>query len=265
MPAKYKYAREGAQFFQGLSTKFGSGKGAAVDQLLRNIGLLFSESDPRHAPLIPIDGIKEVFPVAVVHEPLLCSGFASHALATEFAEGLSRLKLVAGIQIHPLQVVAIEDLERIEPYLTDREFTLADCFRAKIYEDPKHQWTLWDFLRLRYLPSRGIAPRGNARLDAIFDWLMMAAMWRVYRGEYRDPSFGKIAPSERACVCVRPLDGDDLLFDEWKVLSEHESVAEAYRAYDELCRDGCPAQQIKARTFDLLVTDRFGIEIHRPN
>jgi hypothetical protein len=141
---------------------------------------------------------------------------------------------------------------------------MADCFRAKIYEDPKHHWTFWDFMRLRYLPSRGIALRENARLDTLFDWLMMAAMWRIYRGDYRDPSFGNIEPSERACLCVKPLDGDDVLFDEWKVLSEHETVAEAYRAYDEVRSGGVPLQQTNARTFELLVTDRFGIEVVRP-
>jgi hypothetical protein len=243
---------------------FGKGKGAAVEQLLRIIGAVFAERDAQPAPLIPVGEIKEVFPVVVVHEPVLCSGFASQALAAEFSTGVSQLQLISSVQVQPLQVVAIQDLENLEPYLVDQEFTIADCFRAKIYEDPKHHWAFWDFVRLRYLPSRGIAPRGNARLNAVFDWLVESVIWRTYRGDYRDPSFGTIERSEHACVCVRPLDGDDVLLDEWKVLSEHSGVVEAYRALDELVEHGVPQQDINAQRFELLVADRFGVEIRRP-
>ena len=264
VPDAQKYAGEAGPFFQGLSSKFGSGRGAAVEQLLRNIGAVFAKTDAQHAPSIPTGEIKEVFPVAIVHEPVLCSGFATHALAAEFNAGVSQLELISDIQIHPLQVMAIGDLENLEPYLIDQEFTITDCLRAKIYEDPKHHWAFWDFIRQRYLPSRGIAPRGNVRLNAVFDWLVESVMWRTYRGDYREPSFGNIERSERACVCVRPLDGDDVLLEEWKVFSEHSTAAEAYSAFDELFDRGVPKQELGARRFELLVADQFGVEIPRP-
>ena len=120
-------------------------------------------------------------------------------LGAEFKTGVSQLALIPDVQIHPLQVVAVGDLENLEPYLVDQEFTMTDCLRAKIYEDPKHHWAFWDFIAQRYLPSRGIATRGNARLNAIFDWLVESVIWRTYRGDYRDPSFS-IERSEHAWV-----------------------------------------------------------------
>jgi hypothetical protein len=56
----------------------------------------------------------------------------------------------------------------------------------------------------------------------------------------------------------RPLDGDEVLLDEWRVLSEHNTVAEAYSRLDELLQCGIPQQDIDARTFQLSVADQFG-------
>jgi hypothetical protein len=141
---------------------------------------------------------------------------------------------------------------------------MEECFRAKIYEDQNHRWSFWDFITLRYLPSRGIAFRSNKWLDANLQWLVESALWRVYRGDYRDPSFGTIEPNARACVCVSPLDGDELLFDEWKVLSEHNTVAEAYCRLDDLLKNGTLQQDINARQFQFSVVDQFGTELSRP-
>ena len=117
---------------------------------------------------------------------------------------------------------------------------------------------------MRYLPSRGIAPRPNARLDATLQWLAESAGWRVYRGDYRDPVLGGIERSERAYVCARPLGGDEILLEEWKILSEHATVAEAYAAFDESLASGILPQEILARQFELSVTDQFGVGLLRP-
>jgi len=264
LPATHRYAGAGGAFFQGLSAKFGGAHGAAVEQLLRNIGNVFRSDSCLRAPSIPTREIREIFPVVVVHDPVLRSGFAAHALADEFMRGMSELQLSAGVEVLPLQVLAVEDLERLEPYLADREFTMTDCLRAKIYEDPNHRWAFWDFMRMRYLPSRGIAPRTNTRLDAVLEWLTESACWRVYRGDYRDPFLGKISPSDRVCICIRPLDGDVLLFDEWKVLSEHSTAAEAYNVFDRWMEAGIPHCQIDAKHFEIAIVDQFGDTVPRP-
>jgi hypothetical protein len=255
LAARHRYAAAGGAFFQGLSAKFGGGQGAAVEQLLRNISNVFRWQNPQRTPSIPRAQIREIFPVAIVHDPVLRSGFAAHALANEFREDLSELKLRADVQVRPLQVLAVEDLERLEPYIADREFTVIDCLRAKAYEDPNHRWAFWDFVMMHYLPSRGIAQRTNIRLDAVLEWLIESALWRIYRGDYRDSSLGKISPSDRACICIRPLDGEDVLFDEWKVLSEHPTAAEAYNAVDELMERGMPEGRLEAKHFDIAVAD----------
>ena len=95
-------------------------------------------------------------PSACLRFPMLHSGFASHALADELRAGASQLQLSSGVRILPLQVLSVQDLERLEPYLADREFTMEECFRAKINEDPDHQWAFWDFVRLRYFRAAAL-------------------------------------------------------------------------------------------------------------
>jgi len=195
---------------------------------------------------------------------MLRSGFAAHAVADEFNVGLRNLALKTDVRVHPVQVIEVEDIERLESYLLSRDFRLKDCLRARIYEDPRHRWGFWDFMKLRYLPSRGISPRSNTRLDATFEWLVEATLWRLYRGDYLDFSLGTIESTGRAYICVRPQGGDGLFSDEEKVFSEHSSVEEAYRALDELSTSGLPDFKILADSFEFRVVDQFGTELDRP-
>lgn len=265
VPIHQKYAGDPGPFFEGLSAKFGGGQSAAVEQLLRNLGGVFALAEPRVAPSIPTAAIKEVFPIAVVHEPILRFGPAAQAVVTDFASGLSDLTLRKDLHVHPVQLVEIEDLERLESHLRDKDFTLLECLRAKVLEDPGHSMGLWQFVATRYLPARGLTPKPNTRIAAVFDWLKQAALWRIYRGDYCDPALGtRGQPSKRALICARPLGGDDLLSDEVVVFSEYANVSDAYSAIAELQADGYPRQTISADGFVCAVVDEFGYVLERP-
>jgi hypothetical protein len=265
VPIRQEYAGEAGAFFDGVLAKFGGGPSAAVEQLLRNIGSLFAPVGPRKAHSIPALQIGEVLPVVVVHEPILRFGLAAHVVVKEFMVGLSNLPTRAGLRIHPVQIVEVEELERIEPYLRNRDFTLAECLRAKVVEDPGHRMALWQFVTTRFLPARGIGVKLNARLAATFEWLWQATSWRTYRGDYCDPALeARRHRSGRAYVCARPVGGDELLLDEVVVFSEHANVADAYEAIEQLHAEGYPKQQIVADGFLCGVVDESGFMLDPP-
>lgn len=265
IPIGQKYAGKEGPFFDGLSAKFGSGESAAAEQLLRNIKQIFAAHGPRETSSIRMDEIQEVFPLAVIHEPALQLGPAAHAIIAEFMSGLSKLILRANIKVHPLQLIEIEELEQLEPFLADQDFTLSECLRAKEQEDPNHLMGLWHFVSTRFLQNRHIAMKANERLLGVFGWLSESAEWRVYRGDYFDPALGSRGqPSERALVCARPVGGDELLADEVLVFSEHENLADAYRAIEELRANGVPQQKIVADGFECAVVDEFGSMLAPP-
>jgi hypothetical protein len=265
IPIGQKYAGKAGPFFEGLSAKFGSGQSAAAEQLLRNIEQIFAARGRREAPSIPVDEIREVFPLAVIHEPALQFSPAAHTIIAEFISGLSRLTLRANIKVHPLQLIEIEELERLEPFLVNQDFTLSECLRAKEQEDPNNLMGLWHFVSTRFFQNRHIAMKPNERLLGVFGWLSESAGWRVYRGDYFDPALGSRGqPSKRALICARPVGGDELLTDEVAVVSEHANLAEAYRVIEELRAKGFPQQKIVTDRFECAFVDEFGSMLDPP-
>jgi hypothetical protein len=90
LPIADKYAAKAAPFYQGVSEKFGSGPGAAVEQLLRNIEHILSAEHPRESTQIPSGRIRRILPIVIVHEPIFRFGGLARTLATEFTTGLMR-------------------------------------------------------------------------------------------------------------------------------------------------------------------------------
>lgn len=266
IPVYQKYTGRAEPFFEGLSAKFGKGQSAAVGQLLRNIGQLFSAARPRASPSIPVGQIREVFPVVVVHESILRLGLAAHSLVCEFGSGLSKLSIRPDLRIHPLQVVEVEELERLEPYVQEHVLSLEECLRAKAHDDPEHRMGLWQFIGTQYMPARGIRSIPNKRMNGIFEWLTKASTWRVYRGDYFDPTLASRGKaSDRALICARPIGADRLLCDEVIAYSEHASVEEAYETIEELVINDFPKQEISADAFECAVVDEFGFMLPKPS
>ncbi len=263
IPAKQKYAGQATSFYQGISAKFGSGPGAAVEQLLRNLGQIFSEDCARQSS-IPVNEIREIFPIAIVHEPILRFGLAAKALADEFMTGASKLPLRDSLTIYPLQVMDIETVERLEPHIREGDFTLVDCLRAKAHEN-QYEMGFWQFMVTRFMPSRGIKPKPNSKMLGRFEWLTGAAAWRVYRGDYYDHSLApRGEPSERAVICARPAGGDELLRDEAIGFQGYNSAGEAYAAIEEFQRTCFPKHEISADWIECAVVDEFGYLLAKP-
>jgi hypothetical protein len=263
LPIGQKYTGEASSFYQGLSAKFGSGHGAAVEQLLRNIGQIFSPTKPRQSS-IPAADIREIFPIVIVHEPILRFGFAAQALADEFFTGVAKLAVHDGLMIYRLHVMDIETIERLEPYIQAGDFTLVECLRAKAREAP-NEMGFWQFMVTSFMPSRGIEPRPNSKLLGRFDWLAKAMSWRVYRGDYYDHSLAlRGQPSERAIVCARTAGGDELLRDEVIAFQDCDNVNEAYAVAEEIQKSGFPKHEITTDWIECAVVDEFGFLLGKP-
>lgn len=263
IPTKQKYAGEASSFYQGISAKFGGGPGAAVEQLLRNLGQIFSEARPRQSS-IPVSETREIFPVVVVHEPILRFGLGTKTLADEFFTGVSKLPIRDGLRIYRLQVLDIETVERLEPHIRDGDFTLVEGLRAAAREAPQ-EMGFWQFMVTRFMPSRGIKLKPNPKLLGRFDWLTKAALWRVYRGDYYDHSLASRGEaSQRAVICARPAGGDELLRDEVIGFQGYDSAEEAYAAIEEFQKTCFPKHEISADWMECAVVDEFGYLLSKP-
>lgn len=268
LPISEKYAAKAEPFYQGLSSKFGSGPGAAVEQLLRNIAHILSAEHPRESPHIPSGRIRRILPIVVVHERIFRFGTHAKTLAAEFTAGLMKLKIrppLESLEIYPFQLLTIEELERLQPYIQERDFDLFDCVRSKVEEDPDYQLGLWDFITTRFLPANGIKPRVNEKMIGRFEWLAKAQSWRVYRGDYYDHSLASRGnPSDRAIISARPIGGDRLLWDEVVAYEEYPSADEAHKAIRAIADTEFPKQPISADSFECQVVNEFGVPIEEP-
>jgi hypothetical protein len=268
LPIADKYAAKAGPFYQGVSAKFGSGPSAAVEQLLRNIEHIFSSEHPRESSQIPSGRIRRLFPIVIVHEPIFRFGLLARRLATEFTTGLMRLKIrppLEGFEIYPFQLLTVEELERLQPYLQSGDFDLFDCVRSKVTEDPDYQMGLWEFITARFLLTKGVKPRANEKMIGRFNWLTKAQSWRVYRGDYYDHSLAERRKATGyAIICARPVGGDKLLWDEVIAHEEYPTAGEAYKAIRAIADSEFPKQPISADWFECQVVDEFGVPIKEP-
>lgn len=268
LPIADKYAAKAGPFYQGVSAKFGSGPGAAVEQLLRNIEHILSAEHPRESSQIPSGRIRRILPIVIVHEPIFRFGGLARTLATEFTTGLKRLKIAPPVEplyVCPLQLLTVEELERLQPYIKEGDLDLFDCVRSKAKEDPDYQLGLWEFITTRFLPANGIKPRANEKTIGRFEWLTKAQSWRVYRGDYYDHSLAERRKATGyAIICTRPVGGDKLLWDEVIAYKEYPTVGEAYKAIRATRDSGFPKQPISADGFECHVVNEFGVPIDEP-
>jgi len=268
LPISEKYAAKAEPFYRRVSSKFGSGAGAAVEQLLRNIEHILSAEHPRESPQIPTSRIRRILPIVVVHERIFRFGWLARTLATEFTTGLTRLKIrppLESLEIYPFQLLTVEELERLQPYIQERDFDIFDCVLSKADEDPDYQLGLWEFITTKFLPANGIKPRANERMLGRFKWLTEAQVWRVYRGDYYDHSLAeRRKATDYGIISARPVGGDKLLWDEVIAYKEYPTAGEAYEAIRAMADSEFPKQPISADCFECQVVDEFGVPIKKP-
>lgn len=132
-----KYSDSASKLLTGVADKFGLDK--AVKQLSRSIGMLFNEDESKRDTFselgehrqpvnifnnADVQRIRKVYPVLVVQDFSMATGFMNRRLKLQFVEKLQEYKIDPKIQVKPLSLLTVENLENILELL--REIKLTD-------------------------------------------------------------------------------------------------------------------------------------------
>jgi hypothetical protein len=163
-----KYSKEESP--DGSTRPRGVGQLAHAVSLMVRDGFLDEQGD--------LDEVARVFPILVVHDPLLCTPGHAEFLGDEFVQALE-FECERGIGyiqhgrflIAPLTIMSIDDVEDLESSAENfrlDEFLAEYCLQGQAGARP----TLHDFMaavqdRYRFIHSRELATRGLAKLDSV--------------------------------------------------------------------------------------------------
>ena len=159
-----KYSDDAGKLLAGVADKFGLEK--AVKQLSRGIGMLFSEDaekrdtfselGEKRRPVHTFNAddvrrIRKVYPVLVVQDFSMSTGFMNRRLKLQFALKMREYGLSSNVHVRPMSLLTVENLENILEHLG--EIRLTDFLDE--YADERHQplstfnGIFNDFLRAR--------------------------------------------------------------------------------------------------------------------
>ena len=175
-----KYSDDSNKLLRGIAEKFGLEK--AIKQLSRSIGILFSEDREKRDTFAELDGrrrpvniftagdlsrVRKVYPVLVVQDFSMTTGFINRRLRIQFAGKLEEYEISTDVHVRPLSVLTVEDLENVLEHLEEIRFT--DFLDE--YASEKHQpLSTFDSVLNKFLKSRGSDEKRRYR-------------WSVTRGE----------------------------------------------------------------------------------
>lgn len=167
-----KYSGDASKLLSGLAKKFGLDK--AIKQLSRSIGRLF-DADPNKRDVFSVYGetrqpirtfgsdeaaqIRKVYPVLVVQEFSMTIGFMNRRLKLQFAEKMQKLDIDPQVDVQPLSLLSVEDLEDILEHR--KEVGLTEIL-DEYARDEHEPLSTFNGIFGRYLRERGIKRRRYA-------------------------------------------------------------------------------------------------------
>jgi len=102
LPIEARYSGRCEPFLAGLNKRFGFDAGAACDQLLRNLEFTFGiKAERRKMRGIEIGSVRNVYPLAIVQEPLLGFWLAAKLLFEEFVSRAARILWKLDVRVAP--------------------------------------------------------------------------------------------------------------------------------------------------------------------
>ena len=143
-----KYSDDANKLLTGVAEKFGLDK--AIKQLCRGIGMLFnvdrgksetfSELDEKRRPVntfnsFDVERIRKVYPILVVQDFSMTTGFMNRRLKMQFAGKLEEYGISTNVHIRPLSLLTVENLENVLEHL--EEIKLTDFLDE--YASERHQ------------------------------------------------------------------------------------------------------------------------------
>lgn len=128
-----KYSGDISRLLKGVADKFGKG----IKQLSRSIENLFHETHANRDSFGHVDEggwksslsvdelkrVRRVYPILVIQDFSMTTGFMSRRLSKQFQEAIEILRLDPAVQIRPLAVLTIENLEDVLAHLGDMTLT----------------------------------------------------------------------------------------------------------------------------------------------
>jgi hypothetical protein len=160
-----KYSDDAGRLLTGVAEKFGLEK--AIKQLSRGIGMLFnedggacdtfSELDEKRHPVrsfntADIERIRKIYPVLVVQDFSMASGFMNRHLKLQFEQKLRDYRLDPKVHVRPLSLLTVENLENILEHL--EEIKLTDFLDE--YAHTQHQpLSTFNGIFDKYVKARG--------------------------------------------------------------------------------------------------------------
>ena len=181
LAAQAKYAEDEQEFMRDLERKFGTKKGAGIEQLVRKIVALFCLAPQRRRTLAGIDttNIEIVIPMLVVQEPFVSSEFTSSILIEFFGELKNKERLDPRIHCTFPLIVDVADVEALQPYLSQRKISLADCAMARVQLGAGGLLPFRDFVG-QYLQDRKIQPLRDVETAERFRAIMNRSSERFF-------------------------------------------------------------------------------------
>lgn len=155
-----KYGGDPQRLDSELRAKFGiskSGKTKGIGQLGKSIGSLFGIGafKKKDCSSISTEGVRRVFPILVTLDKSMGAPFLNWKLNDEFQTLLKKWHIAdETVNVMPLTIMTIEDVETIAPYLT-LGLQLNVCIDMKYRNDPLQKVTFQDFMHENYY-QRGL-------------------------------------------------------------------------------------------------------------
>ncbi len=126
--AETKFSGDLDKFDTELKDKIVEGerpkKAKGIKQLCNAIQSLFHIDETQRKSIIEIDisRISKVYPVLVLFDRMFSAPLMNRYLDSEYERLMKGIELKGDLNIKPLTVLTIEDLESLEPYLSDTPF-----------------------------------------------------------------------------------------------------------------------------------------------
>jgi len=173
-----RYSGKCRPFFDGLNEKFGDAPGAAVFQLLRNLGFIFGPRDNRKIRNLDLGHVRVVYPLVIVQEPMLEFWLTAKLMVDLFVT-TARQVAWSSVRVHPVVFITIDEFESLTEHLHRRDFSLSDFLGAKLATDPSHKLSVSQYLYLRCLPEMGLKARPNQLMGKELDEFKAAWLARM--------------------------------------------------------------------------------------
>jgi hypothetical protein len=154
------------------------------DQLAAKIASLFDVDRSKRKTLtgIPVQQVRRVMPVLIVQDHALRGLSINWWLNRRFRELMSARPIRAGVEVVPLNVVNIEDLERLVESSDSGTFDFIYSLHNKAVRDPEMKQQLHNFL----FGSAGYCTSESTRWKRIQDQIEEAMFSYTFPKEWKD-------------------------------------------------------------------------------